>query len=98
MSGAADSALHDSLTVIPDSSVNLLGQGKKNTLLISFEYLQCANRLFCEGCWFCNEPTSVLESWSQNNHVQAGNLNTYNQINRQKKKKRREVVSLYLDV
>lgn len=83
MSAVAGLAVHDSLTVIPDSSVNLLGQGKKNSLLVSFEYLQCANRLFCEGCCsFCNEPTLV--SWSQNNHVQAGNLNTYSQINREK--------------
>lgn len=76
MSGVADLAMHDSLTVIPDSSVNLLCQGKKNTLLIRFEYLQCANWLFCESCWFCSEPASPLESWFQNNDIQAENLNT----------------------
>lgn len=69
----ADLAMHDSLAVVPDSSVNLLCQGTKNTLLISFEYLQCANRLFCEGCWFYNELASALELWFQNSHVQAGN-------------------------
>lgn len=79
----ADLAMHDSVTVVPDSSVNLLCHGTKNTLLISFEYLQCAYRLFCEGCWFYNEPASALELWFQNNHVQAGNLNIYSQISRQ---------------
>lgn len=94
MSGVADLAMHDSLTVIPDSSVNLLCQGKKNTLLISFECLQCANRLFCARCWFCNElSASAFELWFQNNNVQAGNLNTYSQINRQKQKKKGGIVS-----
>lgn len=87
----ADLAMHDSLTVVPDSSVNLLCQGKKNTLLISFVYLQCGNRLFCEGCWFCNEPASALKLWFQNDHVQAGNLNMYSQIIG--KKRERAVVS-----
>lgn len=93
MSGVTDLAMHDSLTVIPDSSVNLLCQGKKNTLLINFGCLQCASRLFCEHCWFCNEPASALELWFQNYNVQAGNLNTYRQINKQKQKKGGGIVS-----
>lgn len=73
--------MYGSLTVTPNS-VNELGQGKKNSTLVSFEHFQRDNELFCEGCLFFGEPVSALESWSQNNCVQAGNLNISSQTSK----------------
>lgn len=53
--------MHGSLIATLGSLVNQLGQGKKNSTLVSFEYFQHDSGLYGEGCWLYNELAAALE-------------------------------------